>query len=125
MHVRTLSLLRLLFAPLLVLIALFAAPMAQAAGGQVLVLRVDGAIGPATADALRAKGIEPDFIPEKFVAEGIVEGMIARCGKSLAGMRLLLLDDVVTTGASVREATRMLLSRGALSVTACALARVW
>ena len=48
------------------------------------------AIGPATADALRAKGIEPDFIPEKFVAEGIVEGMIARCGKSLAGMRLLL-----------------------------------
>ncbi len=48
------------------------------------------AIGPATADALRAKGIEPDFIPEKFVAEGIVDGLIARCGKSLAGMRLLL-----------------------------------
>lgn len=35
------------------------------------------AIGPATADALRAKGIAPDFIPEKFVAESIAEGMTA------------------------------------------------
>lgn len=48
-----------------------------------------------------------------------------RVTDEVAGMRLLLLDDVVTTGASVREATRTLLSRGALSVTACALARVW
>ena len=43
----------------------------------------------------------------------------------VAGMRLLLLDDVVTTGSSVREATRVLRARGAVSVTACALARVW
>jgi uroporphyrinogen III methyltransferase/synthase len=48
------------------------------------------AIGPATADALRAKGIEPDFIPEKFVAEGIVDGLTKRCGKNLSGMRMLL-----------------------------------
>ncbi|MFV0421507.1 uroporphyrinogen-III C-methyltransferase [Oleidesulfovibrio sp.] len=34
------------------------------------------AIGPATADILREKGIEPDFIPEKYVAEGVVKGMI-------------------------------------------------
>ncbi len=34
------------------------------------------AIGPATADILREKGIEPDFIPEKYVAEGVVEGML-------------------------------------------------
>ncbi len=39
--------------------------------------------------------------------------------------RLLLVDDVITTGASVREATRSLLSRGARSATACCLARVW
>ncbi|QGY40050.1 uroporphyrinogen-III C-methyltransferase [Pseudodesulfovibrio cashew] len=34
------------------------------------------AIGPATADALREKGINPDFIPEKYVAEHVVEGLL-------------------------------------------------
>ena len=43
----------------------------------------------------------------------------------VAGARLLLLDDVATTGASVAEATRALLARGAESVTACVFARVW
>lgn len=43
----------------------------------------------------------------------------------VSGLDLLLLDDVITTGASVREAARALLARGAASVTACALARVW
>lgn len=41
------------------------------------------------------------------------------------GLRLLVADDVITTGASVREAARALLSRGAASVDACSLARVW
>lgn len=41
------------------------------------------------------------------------------------GMRLLLADDVITTGASMNESVRALLSRGAQSVTCCALARVW
>ena len=41
------------------------------------------------------------------------------------GLRLLLVDDVVTTGASMREATRALLARGAAEVTACSLIRVW
>jgi len=45
------------------------------------------AIGPATADVLRAKGIEPDFIPEKYVAEGVVDGMLAR---GMGGKRVLL-----------------------------------
>lgn len=45
--------------------------------------------------------------------------------EDVAGMRLLLVDDVVTTGASMREATRALLARGAAEVTCCALARVW
>lgn len=40
-------------------------------------------------------------------------------------MRLLLIDDVVTTGASMRACTEALLARGAASVTACALTRVW
>ena len=43
----------------------------------------------------------------------------------VSGARLLLVDDVVTTGASVAEAARALAERGAASVTVCAFARVW
>lgn len=43
----------------------------------------------------------------------------------VSGMRLLLVDDVVTTGASLRESTRALHARGAREVTCCALTRVW
>ena len=45
------------------------------------------AIGPATADILREKGIEPDFIPERYVAEGVVEGMLAL---GMQGQNILL-----------------------------------
>ncbi len=43
----------------------------------------------------------------------------------VSGLDFLLLDDVATTGSSLREAARALLGRGAASVTACVLARVW
>lgn len=46
------------------------------------------AIGPATAEALEARGIRPDSIPERYVAEGVVEGLLAR-GK-VDGVRMLL-----------------------------------
>ncbi|QOY61086.1 ComF family protein [Thermophilibacter immobilis] len=45
--------------------------------------------------------------------------------QDVCGLDLLLVDDVATTGASVNEAARSLLARGASSVTACVLARVW
>jgi uroporphyrinogen III methyltransferase/synthase len=45
------------------------------------------AIGPATAQALRSRGIEPDFIPEKYIAEGVLEGLLQRGVK--AGTRVL------------------------------------
>ena len=45
--------------------------------------------------------------------------------EDVSGARLLLLDDVATTGASLNEASRALLARGAAQVTACVLARVW
>ncbi len=48
-----------------------------------------------------------------------------RVAEDVSGLRLLLADDVVTTGASLREATRALMARGAVSVTACSLTRVW
>ncbi len=34
------------------------------------------AIGPATTDILRKKGVEPEFVPEKYVAESIVQGLL-------------------------------------------------
>lgn len=46
------------------------------------------AIGPATADALRERGIEPDFIPARYVAEGVVEGLLAQ--GPVAGVKMLL-----------------------------------
>lgn len=46
------------------------------------------AIGPATAEALEARGIRPDFIPERYVAEGVVAGLLAR-GR-VDGVRMLL-----------------------------------
>ncbi len=45
------------------------------------------AIGPATADALRERGVEPDFVPERYVAEGVVEGLLER---GVRGKRVLL-----------------------------------
>lgn len=47
------------------------------------------------------------------------------CIDDVAGMRILLADDVVTTGASMCECARSLLARGAASVGGCALCRVW
>ncbi len=41
------------------------------------------------------------------------------------GSRLLLVDDVITTGSSLREAARALVSRGALVPLAASVARVW
>ena len=43
----------------------------------------------------------------------------------VAGTRLLLVDDVVTTGASLAACSRALLSAGARDVSACGFARVW
>ncbi len=45
------------------------------------------AIGPATADILRERGLEPDFIPERYVAEGVVEGMLKL---GMQGQKILL-----------------------------------
>ena len=39
------------------------------------------AIGPKTAEALHARGIIPDFVPEEYVAESILPGLGDVCGK--------------------------------------------
>jgi len=47
-----------------------------------------------------------------------------RSGRRLAGVRVLLVDEVLTTGATLAEAARALRRAGALGVTAAVLARV-
>ena len=46
-----------------------------------------GVIGPATAEALGAKGITPDYIPEIYTTEGILAGLEHR---DITGQRFLL-----------------------------------
>lgn len=43
----------------------------------------------------------------------------------VSGLRLLLVDDVVTSGATLRECSSTLLARGCTEVSCCALTRVW
>jgi len=45
------------------------------------------AIGPATADALRARGLEPEVVPDEYVAERVVEAL---AGGDLRGQRVLI-----------------------------------
>ncbi len=46
-----------------------------------------GAIGPATAEALAAKGVTPDYVPATYTTEGILAGLRHR---DIAGQRFLL-----------------------------------
>jgi uroporphyrinogen-III synthase len=48
------------------------------------------AIGSATADLLRSRGIGPTLVPDEFVAEALVEALIEASGGSLAGARVLV-----------------------------------
>lgn len=45
------------------------------------------AIGPATANALRDRGINPDFVPKKYVAEHVVKGLL---DLDIAGKKVLI-----------------------------------
>jgi uroporphyrinogen III methyltransferase / synthase len=50
------------------------------------------AVGPATAQSLRARGFCVDLVPEEFVAEGVLKALADRPGglAALAGRRILL-----------------------------------
>ena len=45
------------------------------------------AIGPATAQAVRAHGVAPDFVPEAYIAESVAKGLIE---KGMDGKKVLL-----------------------------------
>jgi ComF family protein len=52
-----------------------------------------------------------------------VRGVFAMAKEGVPGLRVGLVDDVVTTSVTVREAARVLMNSGAASVTVLALAR--
>lgn len=47
------------------------------------------AIGPATAEALEKHGVRPDFVPDSYVAEGIIKG-ITQIDDNINGKRILI-----------------------------------
>jgi uroporphyrinogen III methyltransferase / synthase len=47
------------------------------------------AIGPATAAALEVEGVRPDLVPERYVAESVIEAIVSEVG-DLTGLRILL-----------------------------------
>ncbi|HEX3500568.1 MAG TPA: phosphoribosyltransferase family protein, partial [Stellaceae bacterium] len=57
-------------------------------------------------------------------ADNVRGAFALRPGRSVAGRRLVLIDDVFTTGATVRECARILRRAGAAQVDVLTLARV-
>ena len=49
-----------------------------------------GAVGEATAAAVRKTGIQITFVPESYVAESLIEGMLAGRQNGVEGQRILL-----------------------------------
>ena len=48
------------------------------------------AIGTATAEALRQRGLIPSLVPEEFVAEALADALVQRAGGRLDGTRVLI-----------------------------------
>ncbi|HMC70005.1 MAG TPA: uroporphyrinogen-III synthase, partial [Mycobacteriales bacterium] len=67
------------------------------------------AIGPGTADSLRRFGVEPDLVPERFVAESLVEAFPSGSGQVLlpraAVARDVLVDGLAAKGWAVKVVT--------------------
>ncbi len=56
-------------------------------------------------------------------ATNVRDAFVSRGGDRLAGLRLLLVDDVMTTGATVNECARALKAAGAAAVQVCTVGR--
>jgi uroporphyrinogen-III synthase len=80
-------------------------------GASVLAGAKIGAIGPATANALAERGMSVEIVPERFVAEGLLEAMAKRNDvrgsrvllPRAEGARAVLPDGLRTLGADVVE----------------------
>ena len=78
---------------------------------------------PVTDVLVRERARDQRILGKKDRAANL-EGTI-RATEDLSGANLLLIDDVATTGASLNEAARVLLARGACRPAAAVFARVW
>ena len=68
------------------------------------------AIGPGTAAALEAQGLHPAYVPDRYVAEGLLDGLTARVSPGdrvllprAEGARGVLVDGLRSAGAEVEE----------------------
>jgi ComF family protein len=93
--------------------ALLARPVARALG-----LPLKGNIVCRTRETVPQTGLSRDERKKNLL--GAFE---IRRQRSIAGKRILLIDDVITTGATVRELSRVLVRAGAESVRVAAVAR--
>lgn len=82
------------------------------------------ALGLPLKDTLRSTRLDPplSLASDMGRRDQAVRGRYAARSRSIAGARVLLVDDVVTTGATLREAARVLLEAGASAVHPLALA---
>ncbi len=87
----------------------FAALAAEGLDARAFGLARVGAIGPATAAALAGRGIRADFVPERFVAESVVEGLV---DLGVAGKRVL-----IPRAAKAREVLPERLAQAGAAVT--------
>ena len=67
------------------------------------------AVGPATAEALRARGIQPAFVPSEHTGAALARGLRERTGAAVASLRVLLPCAVEHT----EEAAQVLRAAGA------------
>ena len=73
---------------------------------------------------VKVKNVPPQTSRESAGREGNVRGAYGVRGiKSIKGKTLLLVDDVFTTGSTIRECSRVLMSAGARDVRALTLAQ--